>query len=151
MAEADRYIFRTQGVCPPEIHFQIKEGILTEVDFRGGGCPGNAQLVCRLIKDRSVEEVRPFLKDIQCQNQTSCPAELDKALEAALRGIRQIVSQVVGDMDASGEAKPAPLAGKHYSGEFRVRIPPDVHRALAMQAAEQGISLNRLASAKLAA
>ena len=37
----------------------------------------------------------------------------------------------------------------HYSGEFRVRIPPHVHRALAMEAAEQGISLNRLASAKL--
>ncbi len=86
MTEAGRYIFRTQGVCPPEIHFQVKEGILTEVDFRGGGCPGNAQLVCRLIRDRSVEEVRPFLKDIQCQNQTSCPAELDKALEAALNG-----------------------------------------------------------------
>lgn len=34
---------------------------------------------------------------------------------------------------------------------FRVRIPPEVHRALAMQAAEQGGSLNRLASAKLAA
>ena len=44
-----------------------------------------------------------------------------------------------------------PEAEKHYSGEFRVRIPPDVHRALAVQAAEQGISLNRLASAKLAA
>jgi uncharacterized protein (TIGR03905 family) len=86
MAEAGRYIFRTQGVCPPEIHFQIKEGILTGVDFSGGGCPGNAQLVCRLIRNRSVEEVRPFLKDIQCQNQTSCPAELDRALEAALNG-----------------------------------------------------------------
>ena len=86
MTEADRYIFRTQGICPPEIHFQIKEGILTEVDFRGGGCPGNAQLVSRLIRDRSVEEVRPFLKDIQCQNQTSCPDQLDRALEAALDG-----------------------------------------------------------------
>jgi uncharacterized protein (TIGR03905 family) len=86
MTEAGRYIFRTQGVCPPEIHFQIKEGILTEVDFRGGGCPGNAQLVCRLIKDRSVGEVRPFLKDIQCQNHSSCPDQLDKALEAALNG-----------------------------------------------------------------
>ena len=86
MAEADRYIFRTQGVCPPEIHFEIADGILREIHFRGGGCPGNAQLVCRLIRDRSVEEVRPFLKDIQCQNQTSCPAELDRALEAALNG-----------------------------------------------------------------
>jgi predicted HicB family RNase H-like nuclease len=76
---------------------------------------------------------------------------LARTPEAALKGIRQIVREVVGDMDASGEAKPVPLADKHYSGEFRVRIPPDVHRALAMQAAEQGISLNRLASAKLAA
>ena len=53
-------------------------------------------------------------------------------------------------MQASGEPIPEPLADKHYSGEFRVRIPPQVHRALAIQAAEQGISLNRLASAKLA-
>jgi predicted HicB family RNase H-like nuclease len=37
------------------------------------------------------------------------------------------------------------------SGEVRVRIPPELHRALAMQAAEQGVSLNRLASVKLAA
>jgi predicted HicB family RNase H-like nuclease len=41
------------------------------------------------------------------------------------------------------------LAVKRYSGAFRVRIPPDVHRSLAVQAAEQGVSLNRLASAKL--
>ncbi len=71
--------------------------------------------------------------------------------EAALAGIRQVVAEVVADMAAGGEAVPAPLAEKHYSGEFRVRIPPEVHRALAMQAAEQGVSLNRLASAKLAA
>lgn len=70
--------------------------------------------------------------------------------EAALKGIRQMVSEVLADMKASGEAAPVPLAEKHYSGEFRVRIPPEVHRALAMQAAEQRISLNRLASAKLA-
>ncbi len=61
-----------------------------------------------------------------------------------------MVSEAVADMQASGEPIPEPLAEKHYSGEFRVRIPPEVHRALAMQAAEQGISLNRLASAKLA-
>ena len=71
--------------------------------------------------------------------------------EAALAGIRQVVAEAVADMAAAGEVLPAPLAEKHYSGEFRVRIPPEVHRALAMQAAEQGIRLNRLASAKLAA
>lgn len=76
---------------------------------------------------------------------------LAKTPEAALKGIRQVVMDAVADMQASGEQAPAPLAEKRYSGEFRVRIPPEVHRALAMQAAEQGVSLNRLASAKLAA
>ena len=70
--------------------------------------------------------------------------------EDALAGIRQVAADVVADMQAGGEAIPEPLAEKHYSGEFRVRIPPQLHRALAMQAAEQGVSLNRWASAKLA-
>jgi predicted HicB family RNase H-like nuclease len=61
-----------------------------------------------------------------------------------------MVAEAVSDMQASGEPISEPLAEKHYNGEFRVHIPPEVHRALAVQAAEQGISLNRLASAKLA-
>ena len=70
--------------------------------------------------------------------------------ESALLGIRQVVSEAVADMQSAGETAPEALAEKKYSGEFRVRIPPEVHRALALQAAEQGVSLNRLASAKLA-
>ena len=76
---------------------------------------------------------------------------LAKTPEAALKGIGKIVADVVADMQASGEPVPEPMAEKHYSGEFRVRIPPQLHRNLAMMAAEQGVSLNRLASAKLAA
>lgn len=76
---------------------------------------------------------------------------LSKTPEAALKGIRRVVAETVADMQTAGEVIPVPLAEKHYSGEFRVRIPPQVHRALATQAAEQGVSLNRLASAKLAA
>jgi predicted HicB family RNase H-like nuclease len=71
--------------------------------------------------------------------------------EKALAGIRRVVAEAVADLQSSGEPVPEPLADKHYSGEFRVRIPPTVHRQLALQAAEQGVSLNRLASAKLAA
>jgi len=76
---------------------------------------------------------------------------LAKTQEGALKGIRKMVGEAVADMGSAGEVVPVPLAEKHYSGEFRVSIPPEVHRALAMQAAEQGVSLNRLASAKLAA
>ncbi|MBK6717103.1 MAG: toxin-antitoxin system HicB family antitoxin [Burkholderiales bacterium] len=71
--------------------------------------------------------------------------------EEALAGMRQLVAEVVADLNASGEPVPVPLADRTYSGEFRVRIPPELHRSLAIQAAEQKVSLNRLASAKLAA
>ena len=70
--------------------------------------------------------------------------------EKALAGIRKMVDEMVADMKANSEAIPDPLAEKHYSGQFKICIPPELHRSLAMQAAEQGVSLNRLASAKLA-
>ncbi|MCP4418095.1 MAG: type II toxin-antitoxin system HicB family antitoxin [Chloroflexi bacterium] len=69
--------------------------------------------------------------------------------EEALRGIRQAVADVVADMQANGESIPEPLAVRKYSGKFLLRIPPDVHRRLAIEAAEAGVSLNRLASAKI--
>jgi len=74
---------------------------------------------------------------------------LAESPESALAGIRKVVGSAVADMKANGEDPPVPLAEKYYSGQFRVRIPPHVHRALALEAADQGISLNRLASAKL--
>jgi predicted HicB family RNase H-like nuclease len=76
----------------------------------------------------------------------SCFAE---SPEDALRGVRNIVEDVISDMKKNGEVPPAPLSGRAYSGKFIVRVPPEVHRELAMKAAEEGISLNRLVSAKL--
>ncbi len=71
--------------------------------------------------------------------------------EEALAGIRALVTSAVKAMVDQGEEVPQPLAERHYSGEFRVRIPPTLHRKLVMDAHEQQISLNRLVSAKLAA
>lgn len=75
---------------------------------------------------------------------------LAKSPEAALKGIRRVVEQAVRDMEDKGESPPAPISGRSFSGRFVVRIPPEVHRALAIKAAEEGISLNRLVSSKLA-
>ncbi|MBW1779103.1 MAG: type II toxin-antitoxin system HicB family antitoxin [Deltaproteobacteria bacterium] len=69
--------------------------------------------------------------------------------EGALRGIRKLVADVVKDMNNAGEDVPQPIACRSYSGKFMVRVPPDVHRKLAIQAAEFGVSLNRIASSKL--
>lgn len=69
--------------------------------------------------------------------------------EAALKGVCKLVHEVVADMLRNGETVPEPIATKHFSGKFMIRVPPEVHRQLTIQAAEAGVSLNRLASAKL--
>ncbi|HEY5864096.1 MAG TPA: toxin-antitoxin system HicB family antitoxin [Candidatus Tectomicrobia bacterium] len=74
---------------------------------------------------------------------------LARTPEDALKGIRKVVADVVADLAARGEALPEPIATKQYSGKFMVRVPPDLHRRLALEAAEAGVSLNRIASAKL--
>jgi predicted HicB family RNase H-like nuclease len=64
--------------------------------------------------------------------------ELDAAWEA--------VKQVCRD-----EGAPIPIAPakKEYSGQFNVRIDKRLHRALAMEAAKAGITLNALVAQKL--
>jgi predicted HicB family RNase H-like nuclease len=69
--------------------------------------------------------------------------------EAALKGVRKLVGEAVADMQSNQEPVPEPIAIKQFSGKFLVRVPPDVHRQLALQAAEAGVSLSRLESAKL--
>lgn len=75
---------------------------------------------------------------------------LAKTQVEALEGIMRLVADVVADLRADGEAVPEPLALHAYSGKFQVRIPPDLHRRLTLEAAEAGVSLNRLVSDKLA-
>ncbi len=74
---------------------------------------------------------------------------LSSTPEATLKGIRQLVAEIVADMESSDEIVPEPIACRQYSGKFMVRVPPDVHRNLAIRAAESGISLNRVVSSKL--
>lgn len=74
---------------------------------------------------------------------------LDASPEAALAGIRALVADVVRDLRDEGVPIPEALAARQYSGKFLVRVPPTVHRDLAIEAAESGVSLNRLASMKL--
>ncbi len=74
---------------------------------------------------------------------------LAKTPESALKGIRNVVADVVKDMKENKEEIPQPIASKNYSGKFMVRVPPEVHRSLAIQAAESGVSINRLVSTRL--
>lgn len=75
---------------------------------------------------------------------------LAESQEEALVGIRRLVSDVVEDMRDNGEAVPEPFSTRRFSGRFVVRIPPELHRKLAETAAEEGVSMNRLVSSRLA-
>jgi len=70
---------------------------------------------------------------------------------AAMDGMVRLAHDVVAEMEAAGEVPPVPLSAKDYSGKFVVRIPPEAHRELALDAAEQGVSLNALAASRLVA
>jgi predicted HicB family RNase H-like nuclease len=69
----------------------------------------------------------------------------------ALRGLKDLVQNVVADMRSNGEKAPEPLADKTFSGTLSLRVPPQVHRRLVIEAAESRISLNRYLNSKLLA
>ena len=74
---------------------------------------------------------------------------LENSPEKALSGIRKLVRSTIADLKKSKEVVPEPISTRPYSGKFMVRVPPDVHRMLAIKAAESGVSINRLVSSKL--
>ena len=84
--DSHRYIYHTRGVCPPEIHFKIDDGRIINLRFVGGGCPGNARLVGRLLEGKPLAEVMVHIKGIECRNDTSCPHELARAIQAVENG-----------------------------------------------------------------
>ena len=53
---------------------------------------------------------------------------------AELPSLSWLAADVVKDMEAAGETPPLPLHDRHYSGKFQVRIPPEIHRRLALEA-----------------
>ena len=75
---------------------------------------------------------------------------LDADRHQAERGLIDLVTEVVEDMEASGEVVPVPLGSRNSSGKFNVRTSPSLHRRLVIAAKTEGISLNALVNQKLA-
>jgi len=69
--------------------------------------------------------------------------------EKALDELATAWEMVKQDYRESGEAIPVAPARRRYSGQFNVRIDKRVHRALVIEAARAGVSLNALVAQKL--
>lgn len=71
--------------------------------------------------------------------------------EEALREITVAVEGVLEDLEETGEAIPEPYSKRQYSGTLNLRLPKHLHRQLAIEAEQQGVSLNQLIVSKVAA
>lgn len=74
--------YQTQGTCSKMIDVMADENnVIQNVAFLGG-CHGNLQGICRLVKGQKIDDVISNLNGIRCGNKpTSCPDQLCRALE----------------------------------------------------------------------
>jgi len=71
--------------------------------------------------------------------------------EKALSEVKSVLKFVLADLKTNKEAIPEPFGRKSYSGRLVLRMPKDLHRQLAVEADQQGVSLNYLLNRKLEA
>lgn len=74
--------YMTSGTCSKVINLKVDDdGKIADVSFIGG-CHGNLQGICSLVKGMHVDEVKKRLDGIRCGNKlTSCPDQLCRAIE----------------------------------------------------------------------
>jgi len=77
-----KFVYKTEGTCSRSIEIEMENGIVKHVAFEGG-CHGNTQGVCALVKGMKVEDVIDRLGGILCKTKpTSCPDQLARALRS---------------------------------------------------------------------
>ncbi len=135
-AAGKRFVYRTQGVCPSEITFTVRDGRLHTVRFEGGGCKGNALFIGRLVEGRRLEDVAALARGIPCRGGTSCPDQLARAVESVLSGRLSPAAPyrvfepserverlgVVGEVAGCAAALKKALAGMREQGVDRILV-----------------------------
>lgn len=78
------HTYRPRGVCSQLMRVEIENGIVKQVEVKGG-CNGNLQGISRLIVGMDAKEAISRMEGIRCGfKATSCPDQLSKALRECL-------------------------------------------------------------------
>ena len=78
------HIFRPRGVCSQLMRVEIENGIIKDVEVKGG-CDGNLKGISRLVVGMDAREAISRMEGIRCGfKATSCPDQLSKALRECL-------------------------------------------------------------------
>ena len=77
--------YTTKGICAKEIDFDLTDGIVSNVKFKGG-CPGNLTAISSLLEGMPAEQIIKKFKGITCgEKTTSCSDQLAIALQEQLK------------------------------------------------------------------
>lgn len=80
------YRYKTQGTCSAYIDLEMEGDVLKQAVFHGG-CNGNLQGISSLVAGLTYSEIKEKLSGIKCGfKSTSCPDQLIKAMEEAMKG-----------------------------------------------------------------
>ena len=75
--------YQPRGVCSRHMEIDGDNGIIQAVRVQGG-CSGNLQGICSLLKGMKVEDAIARMEGIRCGSKaTSCPDQLAQALRQA--------------------------------------------------------------------
>lgn len=85
-----KYSYETENTCCKLIKFNLNKNTVTNVEFLGGGCPGNLQALPKLVEGMTVEEIEQKIGGIICgRRETSCADQLAKAVRKAYEKLKQ--------------------------------------------------------------
>jgi len=74
--------YKTQGTCSQLIDVTADENDIIQDVWFVGGCNGNLQGICQLVRGQKIHDVIAKLDGIRCgMKRTSCPDQLCRALE----------------------------------------------------------------------
>lgn len=75
--------YQPRGVCSRHMEIDVDNGVIQAVRVQGG-CSGNLQGICSLLKGMKVEDAIARMEGIRCGSKaTSCPDQLAQALRQA--------------------------------------------------------------------
>ncbi len=76
-------------------------------------------------------------------------SHIDDTQGGAFYGIVDLVGSVLEEMAQTGDVAPRPLGEMSFSGTLSLRMTPEQHRRVALEAAEQGVSINKLLTSRI--
>ena len=81
-----KFTYNTKGTCSQVIEFEINNGIIENVSFKGG-CNGNLKAISKLVEGKDAKEIAETLRGNTCgPRSTSCADQLARAIDEALAG-----------------------------------------------------------------